>query len=349
MNNEKVSELLLLDGQQIRLGDVVMQLDATEMPTAPAPEPKKFGIRIAGHEPAANAAAPAAAEAVTETTSNVPSGPLFCKYHPKSPATRWCTKCQKSFCSLCVTQLCKTCGTTCTVIDNEIAYAVAEEPSFYQQLPGILAYPFLGNGKWMLAIGTVLYVLVSFAAMFSGKVWMLLIGYAALYGQAIIHASAHGDDRGPQWPEMEGLRTACFQFLGTCFVSFLPLLAVVFFVDHEEGWVLPASIVAGLFGVTYLPMALMSVAMFDSITAVNPVVVLPAIKRIPLPYLTTVVLFSLLVGLSRGLELLLNFVIPIPFVPIVVMSIFSTYLFTVEMRLLGVMYRANRHDIGWFE
>ncbi|MBI1840097.1 MAG: hypothetical protein HYR88_04515, partial [Verrucomicrobia bacterium] len=344
IENEPVSEAALQPGQQIRIGDVVLRFESTES----APVAKKVGIRIAGHEPPASPSASGEAEAAA-SPPNIPSGPMTCRYHAKSPATRWCPKCQKAFCSLCVTQLCKTCGTPCATLDASAAYQLADEPSFYKQIPGVFAYPFKGNGAWMIGIGSVLYVFMNFASRFSRLVWIALMGYAALYGQGIIHASAQGDDRGPQWPDADGgVRAACFQFMAACAISFLPVLALVFFADLEQPWAIGCLITFSLAGLVYLPMGLLSVAMFDSVAAVNPMVVAPAILRIPLAYLTTIVLLGALVCVSYGIDVVISLLIPVPFVPSVIGSLFSMYFFTVAMRLLGVMYYSKRREIGWF-
>ena len=347
VDKEPISEAALRPGQEIRIGDVIMRLETTESASAPQPVAQKVGIRIAGHASASVGAV--TAPAGPESVSQLPATPMSCRYHPKSPATKWCSKCQKAFCSLCVTQLCKTCGTPCSALDNSVAYQAPDEVSFYKQLPGIFLYPFKGNGSWMMAIGSVLYVVLNFASHFSRAVWVLLMGYAALYGQGIIHASASGEDRGPQWPEMEGgIRMACFQFVATCLLTFLPFFGFLFFADSGELWVAGALIVTGLMGFLYLPMALLSVAMFDSVAAVNPMVVFPAIFRIPIAYFTTVVLLAVIVSVCYGIDLVLMLLTGVPFLPEVVGSLFSMYFFTVAMRLLGVMYYANRREIGWF-
>ena len=88
--------------------------------------------------------------------------------------------------------------------------------------------------------------------------------------------------------------------------------------------------------------------MFDSVAAVNPMVVFPAIFRIPIAYFTTVVLLAVIVSVCYGIDLVLMLLTGVPFLPEVVGSHFSMYFFTVAMRLLGVMYYANRREIGWF-
>jgi hypothetical protein len=40
--------------------------------------------------------------------------------------------------------------------------------------------------------------------------------------------------------------------------------------------------------------------------------------------------------------------VPIPVLPSLVSAAISIYLFMVEMRLLGLLYHARRHELGWF-
>jgi hypothetical protein len=95
-------------------------------------------------------------------------------------------------------------------------------------------------------------------------------------------------------------------------------------------------------------MSLLAVAMFDSITAMNPVVVVPSIARIPLPYLLTSATLLVVVLVKWGIYWTLETMIPVPIVPDLLTSLFGFYFLTVSTFILGLMYYTQRHRIGWF-
>ena len=287
-------------------------------------------------------------------TAQAAAEPMNCRYHPKSPAGNYCSKCQRGYCSLCVSQrgagsFCRACGGACTPLEA-VAPSEIVEASFYQQIPATFAYPFKGNGVFMMAIGSILFVLINFASQFSLLIWALMIGYAALYAQGIIQASAQGDGRGPEWPDVGGsvrtaLFVACFQYIATILVCFLPLLLLMLFADETQTWVGFGILGSIAVGFIYLPMALLAVGILDSVVAVNPTLLLPAIFRTPAACVTTLALQALLIGLAAGLEMLISTILP--FLPGLVSSAFSLYFLTVSVRLLGVFYHSNRYQIGW--
>lgn len=338
VENQPASEALLNVGQTLRLGDVILRLEAAQ----------ETGPATASHSPA-----PASTDHPSPTTT---LGNMQCRYHPKSAAVHYCAQCQKGYCSLCVSQrsagcYCRSCGGACQALEVQ---AVEEVPelSFYQQIASTFAYPFKGNGVWMMGIGSIVFVLADFGSRFSILVWILLVGYAALYAQGILQASAQGDGRGPTWPDTAGdmrgaLAGACLQYIATCAFCFLPAILLMLFADKEQLWVAITLLASILVGFLYLPMALLAVGILDTVGAVNPMVVAPAIGRCLAPYTILLLMLGLVAGISAGLDWLLETLIPVPFLPGVVSSLFSLYFLTVFVRLMGVFYYSNRHRIGW--
>src|ERR1035438_8365466 len=119
-----------------------------------------------------------------------------------------------------------------------------------------------------------------------------------------------------------------------------------------------ATMVLGCF---YFPMAFLAVAMKDTALAANPLIVVPAICKVPLAYLvTTLVVIGLFAlrrfgdiasFLARGTSystrdmstLFLSFCLR------AVWCLISVYLLTVSMRTLGLLYVSNKQKIGWFD
>src|SRR4029077_42107 len=72
---------------------------------------------------------------------------------------------------------------------------------------------------------------------------------------------------------------------------------VGFFNEELRATVWLGLIPAIIFGCIYFPMALLAVAMKDSVGAANPMVVMPAIFKAPLEYLVTVLLLGAVFGI----------------------------------------------------
>ena len=78
--------------------------------------------------------------------------------------------------------------------------------------------------------------------------------------------------------------------------------------------------------------------MTEKIAALNPLLVVVSIFKVPVEYFVAAVMFILLVGIryiSRGAFS------GIPFVGFIVQELLMFYCLMVEMRILGVFYRSN--------
>jgi ABC-type sulfate transport system permease subunit len=128
----------------------------------------------------------------------------------------------------------------------------------------------------------------------------------------------------------------------------LPALAVSLFVAHDNPWAGPGKVAATLFGCACFPMAFLAVSMFDSVAALNPLLIFPSILRIPLQYVVTVLLLAGVLALRWKGEAFLERLLPLPFLVRIVYGFAGLYLLTVEMRILGLLYLANKDRLGWF-
>jgi hypothetical protein len=107
-------------------------------------------------------------------------------------------------------------------------------------------------------------------------------------------------------------------------------------------------------------MAFLSVAMNDSFLAVNPLIVVPAILKVPLEYLVTTILLCAVFGLriwgdsyatAAGDGALSTTEMSTMFMAIgikMLWSVTSIYLLTVSIRFLGIMYVTQKEKLGWF-
>jgi hypothetical protein len=190
---------------------------------------------------------------------------------------------------------------------------------------------------------------------------IVAIGYLFSYMQNIIHATANQEDHMPDLPGFDDLFGSCFRLLGAVLMSFGPAIGLALYAFfQEESAAGIAMIPALVFGCFYFPMALLAVAMKDSVAAANPLVVVPTIFKAPLDYLVTVFLmgtvfgFRLLGGIvvtmlagttytTRNMNVLLIALGVRAF-----WSFLTVYLLTVNMRILGILYLTKKDRFGWF-
>jgi len=382
VNRAPVREVLLQSGQALQLGAVNMVFEASGAPPAPdvpasipIPPPVRVvpvGLRIS-KAPAESPPAAAVEPPLPPTLVATPAphaalmavGAAFCKFHPKTPARFHCEHCQKFYCDMCVTtrsvgdvpgKFCRACGQAVTPVQVTRARAAGGK-GFYARLPGAFLYPFRGAGLLILICAT-----LAFSALdLIGGIWVIVFyGFLFLFMQNIIHTTASDENEPLGFPDVGGLIGAALQLGATILSSFGPAigLAVARFYEIEIPGA--AILAAFIFGCFYFPMAFLAVAMKDSVLASNPLVVIPAIAKIPLEYLTTCVLLIGVFGI-RQLGDLLSAVASGVSLSTKDMSVFflalgvsavwafaSIYLLTVSMRILGLLYITKKEKFGWF-
>jgi hypothetical protein len=297
------------------------------------------------------------------------SGP--CNFHPRVPGRFFCSQCGHFFCELCVTsrvaggvarKFCRHCGVEVKRTQVQLAQP-ASPKGFFALLPGTFVYPFRGSGVLVLIVSTLVFAALGFVGggfMFLAKI--LALGYLFAYMQNIIHATANEEDALPELPGMDGLFGACFRLLGCVVLAFGAAIALACMALYhgEIGLPGPGMIAAIVFGCLYFPMALLAVAMKDSVLAANPLVVVPAAFKVPLQYLVTTILLTGVFALrwlgsfvammlagnaysTRSMSVLF-----IGFGLRMFWSFASVYLLTVTVRILGLLYVTNKHKFGWF-
>jgi hypothetical protein len=234
---------------------------------------------------------------------------------------------------------------------------------FSARVPGALAYPFVRRGKWTLLglgvfagvldlLATVHLLVLVLLAFFAGS-------YLCAYMLKVVSSSASNDDEPPDWPAfssfVDDIVLPLFMTVGTVVICFLPAAACYLLpfinvqVPINAFW---ACLGAGLF---YLPMSLLAVALFDSLLAINPPLVLRAIFKVFGSYLVVCIVLAGLGAVSVAYYLYHD-KIQIPYVPphvapYVVSGVYGLiawYLAMLEMRLIGQLYPPYERRLGWF-
>lgn len=286
---------------------------------------------------------------------------MNCLNHPNCAATWQCTACGRAFCDTCVKMLgghsehvavCPACGERCEDALIREESAISEEPSFWEQLPRIVTYPLKEDGLIILIVGAIFFSIADFAArwaIFIGIfVWLFATGYLCRYFLSVISDSAQGKSSPPGWPDFEAgsflgeAFSALVKFIAPAIVSYAPAVCYYFLGPREADDLLA---VLALAGSLHYPMALTAVAVFDELSALNPVAIIRSIFRVPFRYLATCFIFVLLLQLNYLRQKYL--IIHVPILGAVLRWFVLLYLWTMTMHLLGMFYHSNRHKLRW--
>lgn len=376
-----VQTAVLTSGQRLRLGSVEMDfIDESPRPQPAAPPPKEEivpvlpppRLHIAPHEPAAIMPQAAPSPILVDEYSVPVEGPAYCKYHPRSPAAWMCPQCRLDYCELCVSsrpggsrsgKFCRRCSGECVARVIHIVPTNILEGNFFAKLPGAFLYPFNGDGIYLLVSGTVFYAVLDFMGSFAPRLRVYLevivLGYLFAYLKKIAQASAQGEAENPGWPDLGEIWSDIVlpftQLLGCFAICLGPALGLMSWIGWGEvlsgtadPWMLGLVALTAVVGAATLPMAVLAVAMFDTLEALNPFVIFPAMLKVPVEYLAVLTVTGAIVMVQIGKLYLLKLAIPIPVAPSLIGSMISFYLMMVEVRMLGLMYRAKRQELGWF-
>jgi hypothetical protein len=343
VHGQPVNESVVLPGQAFQVGEVQLQLEQAAVPVVAAPS--------ISH--------------------------ACCKFHPNNPARHLCPKCQKSFCELCVNTrfvngasktFCRTCAVECSPLTPATKMNDEPELSFTRQLMTAFKYPLNGDGMMLIATGTIFFLLLEGAKAISkfgfvygwGAVILLTVfgmGYLTSYLRHILNATALGDDHMPDWPEISDFSSDILspfrQLLVTVLFCFAPAIGLTIYAalyagNGDTAWLGWATMASLLLGCVYFPMAFTAVAMFDSIGAVNPLLVIPSIVKVLREYVLMVVVLAIILVLRWFFKNYLGTLLPVPLLPTILSSLISLYLLIVEMRILGLLYRNKKDELGWF-
>lgn len=236
------------------------------------------------------------------------------------------------------------------------AHPARKEERFTTLLFGSLAYPFQGDGLIILTTGALALLAVQFLSSFLGFISLVLAlgatGY--LFGalQIIVQSSAQGEPELPRWPAFEGWRSDVLSpallWLATLLGCFGPaLLAGALARQFASPGLTGFAAALGLGGIVYYPMALLGVALTDSLAGLNPMLVFRSMGLIPGRYAATVAVLALLLAVQLGGGYVAEQA-PVKLAGYAWSSFNTLYFALVQARILGVLYYANREQLAWF-
>jgi hypothetical protein len=383
VNRAKIEQAPLQSGQTVHLGGVEMRYytdtDGAAVETAsPAPP---AAVRISVPQATARPAAPAGGTvriaappppAPPVSTPTTQTGTQNCKFHPRTAGRFFCKTCNLYYCELCVAtrptggtqkKFCRQCGTECTPVQVSIQPA-AKPKGFFALLPGAFLYPFRGAGVLVLVFATLVFagLDIIMRSWWSFLLVAAALGYVFSFMQNIIHTTAAGDDEMASIPGMDDVFGGFFRLAVTvtiCFGVPIGLLIAKFFSEESN---IPAMAIWGTaaLGCFYFPMAFLAVAMKDNALAANPLIVIPSIFKVPLEYLIAAFLVLTMLGIRFAGTMAIAWatgetratkdmsMLFIAFGVRACFTLINVYLLTVSMRILGLLYRTKKQELGWF-
>ena len=343
INGELVEDAILKPGQSLRLGEVEMVLES---------DPSE-GISSVGESAPPAAPLPPLPPRIAPAVS----AKGFCKFHPRARARYACSKCNQSFCDLCVNsrqdhgrtrKFCRVCGVECESLQVERPQA---EPTigFFASLPRALIYPFTGNGVFLFLAGSVFFVLLGYLPL----IGYLVSGYLFSYAKLIVSSSAEGNPKPPDWPDFtnwfDDLILPYLQFLALTVLFFGPAIVLGFWFAGGPTAARFVAFVAALgFGALLAPMGMLALSMFDHIGVLNPVSLTWSILRVPGQYLVAAAAFEFILFLNIFARPWLIGLLPVPLLPTLISGFLNLYFVSVSMRILGLLYANNKDKLGWF-
>ncbi len=227
----------------------------------------------------------------------------------------------------------------------------ADNASFLRMILSAVSYPLNETGLAILIGGAVFFTVIKFllgaAGFLALPLAIALAGYLIAFLQRVITSSAEGDSTMPGWPDFSNFMQDGVQpfllYLGTFLFCFGPAILVgVWGADVWE----PLKIALICAGALYFPMALLAVAMSDSLASLNPVFIIASIWRTLSGYLVVCLTLALLVGVAIALEKTVA-LIPIPILPRLIVELIGLYFLMVETRILGLFYFTQRRRLKW--
>jgi len=286
-----------------------------------------------------------------------------CRYHPKTPGRWLCPQCGHHYCDLCVGPrrtadggtgyFCRPCGAQCSPATPRADVNPLSELSFYALLPGAFAYPFQRGGGFLLFCGTVFFVIVGFLSSYSLFFELIFLGYLFAYMQNVVNTTAMGDESEASLPDFsnfqEDILQPCFQLLGAVVICFGPAIGLAIWSYMSNDRIIGLCALPALaLGCVYFPMGFLAVSMLDTVSALSPILIFPAIIKAPLEYIVACVMLAAVFAARWLGHEVLPWLIPVPILPSVLSSFVGLYFLTVECRILGLFYYANKYKLGWF-
>jgi hypothetical protein len=207
----------------------------------------------------------------------------------------------------------------------------------------LIQYPLKGSGKFIIVIGGILYLMLSFLSNFPfiGIVISIIsTGFFAAYFFDIVNSTATGKDEPCDFPDIRDFWSDIFYpylcIVSAVLFSFSPLLILLFILKIQSSLII---YVALIFGFIHFPMAVLNVAISQRALGAFWPYTIALIKRCPLEYAVFVVILGLITIIKIVLDSIL---LKIPVLGIIIIFLLWMYILMLQGRMMGLFYRDNR-------
>lgn len=224
-----------------------------------------------------------------------------------------------------------------------------ERASLAELARDALTYPIRGSGKWIWLTCAVLSIaadLVMFAPLIGFFAWILISAYFCAIYIDLIQSTATGGKEAPHFPEVSNIMTEVIwpwaQVILVFLLSFSPLIFYPM-IFGAPNILIEYALIA--FGCTYFPMAMLAAVVCGSLRAAGPLRVIPSIFRAGGVYILAVLL---LVGVYIAELQLLEMQGGGMIHSALIMAFTGPYVFMANARILGIIWRERREELGWF-
>lgn len=240
---------------------------------------------------------------------------------------------------------------------------------FWKSVPAAFGFAFRGRGKIVLMFGAVFFAFVDVARIVVCLLWPLLTvlyyGMVAMFLTDVARTAAQEGSNELDWPDFgnlgevaaEGLRilmlglivfgpaVVCL-FMGGAHVMVMTGTAYV--APTMAVWLIAGALLLGI-GLVYFPMALLAVAITDTIWAVHPRAIGRAMMNAPAEYGCVLTMLGAMFFVGVGIEVVFN-AVPMGWMKVavfLVLRLAMLYALVTGAYLLGLMYRARGQQFGW--
>ena len=295
---------------------------------------------------------------------------------------RWCADCvtKPNVSALKGKVFCPACKSICQPLHSNVPGSTNSTPvpvplssrKFSQMIGHSFAYPFRPLN---------IAAIIAAAFFFTGGAFVLRhtfvmgltigilgLGLLVSFFVKVIQTSAQGEGELPAWSDLSDItneiRVPAFQFIGTTILLYTPVIlawilvnldgpyrALLEYFETGELSFLQSMVLLIAYGVTIVvkPAVYLAVAMHEEVSVVfNPASWWRAMTQAKKDYAILVALYVLFdFVLISGSRFVLG-LMPIPVLTPVLEWFVWLCLTTVEFRLVGLFYYANRQKIGWF-
>jgi hypothetical protein len=224
------------------------------------------------------------------------------------------------------------------------------EKNYWQQVGNIFVYPLRKKILWSTLGATVFFTIMNFTLYVPFYGFIIGIMMGCYFIGCVVHiiqtAVSTEDENVFEWPDflswMDWFGTTLL-FILAVMISYAPAFFYFKFFQRLDA----VLIALGVMAMYINPMYILAISLVGGIESLNIINVFKAVKHTFIPYTLTVLFLAVLQAASvlTGMTPLIK----IPVLGAFIKWFFSIYFLFVNMRFLGIFYRAHRLRLRWFE